>query len=125
LATVQKVTDAIESLYDKIKDKTPSLIELSAMAAFLHNFYSGVENIMRRIASALDDNIPSGTSWHTDLLNRMGIEIGGIRKNVFSEDTINELAEYLSFRHMFIHSYGFELKWSKRHQLVESIGGVF
>ncbi len=60
-----------------------------------------------------------------NLLNRMSIEIAGIRKNVFSEDTVNELTDYLSFRHMFIHSYGFELKWSKMHLLVESIRKVF
>jgi len=125
LAKIQKVTNEIESLYGKIKDATPSLVELSAMATFLHNFYSGIENIMKRIASTLDDNIPSGTSWHTDLLNRMSIEIAGIRKNVFSEDTVNELIDYLSFRHMFVHSYGFELKWTKMHQLVESIRKVF
>lgn len=125
LAKIQKVTNEIECLYGKIKDATPSLVELSAMATFLHNFYSGIENVMKRIASALDDNIPSGTSWHADLLNRMSIEIAGIRKNVFSEDTVNELIDYLSFRHMFVHSYGFELKWSKMQLLVESIRNVF
>lgn len=125
LGKIQKVTNEIESLYGKIKDASPSLVELSAMATFLHNFYSGIENIMKRIASALDNSIPSGTSWHTDLLNRMGIEIVGIRKTVFSEDTVNELTDYLSFRHMFIHSYGFQLKWSKMHLLVESISRVF
>jgi hypothetical protein len=125
LEKIQKVTNNIVSLYSNIKDKTPSLIELSAMATFLHNFYSGIENIMKRIAASLDNDIPSGTSWHTDLLKRMSIEIAGIRKNVFSQNTINELTDYLSFRHMFIHSYGFELKWSKMHQLVESIKIVF
>lgn len=125
LGKIQKVIYEIDSLYSKIKDATPSLVELSAMATFLHNFYSGVENIMKRIASALDNDIPRGTSWHADLLARMSIEIARIRKNVFSQDTINELAEYLSFRHMFIHSYGFELKWSKMHLLVESISRVF
>jgi uncharacterized protein YutE (UPF0331/DUF86 family) len=110
LGKIQKVTDEIGSLYNKIKDKTPSLFELSAMATFLHNFYSGIENIMKRIATSLDNDVPSGTSWHTDLLKRMSIDIAGIRENVFSEDTVNELTDYLSFRHMFIHSYGFELK---------------
>ncbi|HEX9971702.1 MAG TPA: hypothetical protein VGD14_06490 [bacterium] len=125
LGKIQKVTNEIESLYNKIKDKTPSLVELSAMAAFLHNFYSGIENIMKRIATSLDNDVPSGTSWHTDLLKRMSIDIAGIRENVFSEDTVNELTDYLSFRHVFVHSYGFELKWSKMHLLVESIEKVF
>ncbi|MCI0496635.1 hypothetical protein L0Z72_16655 [candidate division KSB1 bacterium] len=125
LEKIQKVTNEIESLYKKIKDKTPSLVELSAMATFLHNFYSGIENIMKRIATSLDNDVPSGTNWHTDLLKRMSIDIAGIRENVFSEDTVNELIDYLSFRHMFVHSYGFELKWSKMLLLVESIKKVF
>jgi len=110
LEKIQKVTNEIESLYNHIKNKTPSLIELSAMATFLHNYYSGIENIMKRIALSVDDDFPSGASWHTDLLKRMGITIDGIRKSVFTDDTINELTDYLSFRHKFIHSYGFELK---------------
>lgn len=125
LEKIQKVTNNIVSLYSNIKDKTPSLVELSAMATFLHNFYSGIENIMKRVALSMDDDLPSGSSWHTDLLKRMGISIAGKRKIVFSEDTINGLTDYLSFRHLFIHSYGFELKWSKMHLLVESIKIVF
>ena len=107
LVKLKKVTNDIDSLFRNLEDKAPSLIELSAMATFLHNFYSGIENIMKKIATTIDNNVPHGVSWHTDLLKRMAIDIDGVRKNVFSEDLINNLTDYLSFRHVFIHSYGF------------------
>ena len=46
-------------------------IELSALAAMLHSFYNGIENILKRIALELDDPMPGGESWHKELLDCM------------------------------------------------------
>ena len=37
----------------------------------LHGFYSGLERIFQRIASAIDSSVPSGANWHQDLLNQI------------------------------------------------------
>jgi len=36
------------------RETTPTDIELSALAAVLHSFYTGVENIFKRVAVELD-----------------------------------------------------------------------
>ncbi len=47
---------------------SPSEIELSALAALLHAFYTGIENIFKRLALELDGTTLSGEAWHRDLL---------------------------------------------------------
>ena len=41
---------AYQSVIDKTMEQSPSFIETSALATMLHSFYTGVENIFKRIA---------------------------------------------------------------------------
>jgi len=106
----------------------PSFLETRAAGSILHDFYSGIEKIFRRIASRIDRDTPSGDDWHTELLIRMSLPIDGIRPAVISEDLKERLAEYLRFRHLFRNIYGFELKWERCKTLgtmLKDILGLF
>ena len=46
-------------------------VEISALAAMLHSFYTGVENVLKRIAVHIDGGPPHGPAWHSRLLDRM------------------------------------------------------
>jgi hypothetical protein len=48
--------------------------------------------------------------WHKALLFKMTVPIKGVRPALLSEELAADLDEYLSFRHLFRNSYGFELK---------------
>src|SRR3990172_6707459 len=63
-------------LLDRAGTRELDAIELSAAAAFLHSFYTGIENIFERIAIDLDGANPSGTRWHRDILDRMALAAG-------------------------------------------------
>ncbi len=102
----------------------PSFLETRAAGSILHDFYSGIEKIFRRIASRIDRDMPSGDDWHTELLIRMSLPIDGIRPNVISEGVKEQLAEYLRFRHLFRNIYGFELKWERCRRLGTMLGEV-
>lgn len=99
--------------------------EVRAAGSILHDFYCGAERIFERVALTMDKNIPSGLNWHTDLLLRMGDAIEGIRNNVISGQLKENLKEYLRFRHLFRHIYGFELKWERIKPLCLQLNGIF
>lgn len=113
-----------EEMSEVLNHPEPSFLETRAAGSILHDFYSGIEKIFRRIASKIDRDIPSGDDWHTELLIRMSIPIDGIRPAVISEDLKEHLAEYLRFRHLFRNIYGFELKWERCKTLGIMLGEI-
>jgi hypothetical protein len=62
---------ASQAVIIKSADEKPDFIELSVLATMLHSFYTGIENIFKRIALEIDGNIPSGFASHSDLLTIM------------------------------------------------------
>ena len=70
----------------------------------LHSFYSGVENIFKRIALELDGRLPDSSTWHRDLLDAMARQAQN-RRAVISESLEDRLKEYLNFRHVFRPAY--------------------
>lgn len=48
-------------------------------------------------------------------------EVRGVRPAVISPDLYRKLGDYLSFRHVGRHAYGYELRWEKMRRLVESL----
>lgn len=79
------------------------------LGSILHDFYTGVERILLRIANELEGEPPQSQSWHKDLLDEMSVELEGIRPPVIGDELRNKLEEYLRFRHLFRGIYGFEL----------------
>jgi hypothetical protein len=89
-----------------------------SLALKLHNFYTGCERIFRLVATDLNGGLPSGQDWHRRLLERMSIERDG-RSAVIRRETAHRLQEYLGFRHVVRHVYGFELDPERLTPLVE------
>ena len=102
----------------------PNDIELSALAALLHSFYTGVENIFKRIAVELDGEPPRGEAWHRQLLDAMARPAKN-RVAVISESLSDSLSEYLAFRHVFRQAYSFDLRWDKMSALVLNCEATF
>ncbi|MBI5055627.1 MAG: hypothetical protein HZB61_03295 [Nitrospirae bacterium] len=92
-----------------------SIAELAAVATFIHNFYNGAENILKRIFSYRRIELRDTPTWHKDIL-KAAADIG-----IISDDLYNALSNYLSFRHFFVHSYSFTLRWEELKPLVSDI----
>ena len=52
---------------------------LRARGSILHDFYSGIERVFRRIADEVDGGVPQGEQWHRQLVTDMTLEIPGVR----------------------------------------------
>ncbi len=102
----------------------PNSVELSALAMMLHSFYSGVENIFKRISLETRVERPRGENWHRALLDSMLQPIGG-RASVISLETHELLGDYLAFRHVVRNAYSFDLDWEKLAPLVANCDPTF
>lgn len=83
----------------------------------LHSFYTGIENLFKRVAIHLDHGMPQGAMWHSRILDSMVVPTE-YRPLMISGELRDTLRGYLSFRHVFRHAYAFELRWSKMSPLV-------
>jgi len=121
---LRRLLEIHAGLLNKCRQLTPTVDERSALAAVLHAFYNGVENIFKRVALALDGGIPRGLSSHSDLLASMSTTKPD-RPALISESLSETLQEYLDFRHVFRQAYSFELRWEKMKHLVLGLNDVF
>ncbi|MBN1418243.1 MAG: hypothetical protein JXP34_05665 [Planctomycetes bacterium] len=103
----------------------PGFIETNAAGKILHDFYCGVERAFERIAVRLGPGLPAGENWHVVLLRGMASEIPGVRGPVIDPALSSRLAEYLRFRHLFRHSYGFDLEWPRLAPLLADLEPTF
>lgn len=115
-------TDIVRSLDDiRLLPRDLGPIEARAAANILHDFYTGVESIAERIALAFEGDLPQGRDWHAALLRRMATAIPGRRPELFSHEVARRLDEYLRFRHVVRHNYGFRLDRERVSQLLQGV----
>ena len=106
-------------------DSVNSDLYWDAVALNLHDFYTGLERLLRHIAAEVDGHVPAGAEWHQELLRQMATQLPRIRPAVFSKETIKRLDEYLRFRHVVRHVYAFEFDSQRIRPLVEALAADF
>ena len=117
---VTRVRRAVEATEGDSVDRD---LYWDAIALNLHDFYTGLERILRHIAAQVDGHLPEGSEWHQELLLQMATQLPRIRPAVFSAGTIKRLDEYLRFRHVVRNVYAFEFDPQRIRPLVEALAG--
>ena len=118
-AEKENVEKALVNLRDAMGRREKSVVELAAIATFLHNIYNGIENILKQVLRAKGTEIPKSDTWHKDLLN-LSVSLG-----IIPEKLSDDLYEYLTFRHFFVHAYGFMLEEAHLENLANNITNVW
>lgn len=72
LESIQKTVNEFSLLLYDLSGAEPTIREKTAAAAFLAQFYGGIENILKRIHRYHGIFIPTGDSWHAEIFNRLG-----------------------------------------------------
>lgn len=83
--------------------------ELLVLGVNLHAYYTALETLLERVARLVDEDVPSGATWHRDLLLQMRLELPGLRPALLPEPAIPELDELRKFRHFFRNAYVLDL----------------
>ena len=94
----------------------------------MQQLYTSVEDLLKSTAVTFENNIESAQSYHIELLNRMKLDIKGIRATVISDDSFKILNKLRSFRHFVRHAYDYELDKDEllllQKKMVESFNHV-
>jgi len=115
----------IKTLQDKLdftlSQSLPEFVLASTVGKIIHDFYTGIENIFEKIARETGEGVPTGESWHKELLIAMSLDIETVRQHVINNELASELDEYRRFRHVFRNIYGDELNWDDMKHLADKM----
>ena len=95
-----------------------------AIGTYLMNFYSGVENMVKRVCKVYYKTVPLGKDWHKKLLD-LSYEPPKGKIAIFNQQIVGRLYKYKNFRHRFVSGYGFQLKVDKMLDLMDSVSPLW
>jgi hypothetical protein len=117
---INKLFDSGKPLLDLCRLKEPDFVEASAAGSFLQSFYNGIESIILLIFKTIGESIPNDLHWHKKLFEKT-FEANEKRTTLFRNECKEKVVEYLSFRHFFRHSYGYEIDWNRLKPLISDV----
>jgi len=121
IAALRRLVDETEKGLGQIDEFPPSHFEMNALASYVHQFYTGCERILERVARKIDGDVVTGPYSHAELLNQMRQAVYGVRPYLLDETLKLQLQTLLQFRHFFHHAYGYVLEWPKLEPLVSDM----
>jgi len=114
---IDRIKKELFSLY-RSERSDYTLAERAAIASFVMNIYTGVENILKQMLIYDRLDIGDSPNWHEKVLKKAG-EIGILPPELFQI-----LSRYLSFRNYFLYNYIFNIKWEDMKVLIDAIDEV-
>ena len=88
------VVEAV-AIYQDFGEREPTIRDKTAAAAFMAQFYGGLENILKRIHRYYGVPLPVGDSWHIEIFKRFCIPVVGA--NAFERNVIGKVMRKLTF----------------------------
>jgi hypothetical protein len=98
-------------------DQDPRFAE--SLAYQLHNLYCAFEDLFRIVAKFFENNIEDESRFHIQLLQRMTLDIEGVRPALISRHLFTALNELRAFRHAFRHAYSHDIDVDKLHLVLK------
>lgn len=123
-AALHQVASELEALRTDVAGREPTVREKTAAAAFLAQFYSGIENILKRLSRFHGVELPSGENWHLHLFKRFCPPGHPPLPVLFDDALARQLGPFRRFRHVVHHGYGFQIEWDRMRGGVEHVAQV-
>ena len=121
---LETVYQSMESaLGDEIAQLGRTPISALIVAGLLENYYTCLETIHLRISQSFENKLESAR-WHNDLLQKMTLEIDGVRTAAVSDEAFPPLFELLKFRHFKRYYFELEYDWDRLDYLVTKLRQV-
>jgi hypothetical protein len=120
VAQLHKLYGKYELLQLKLARISPDEFDYIALAYAIANLYNLIENYFLRISKTFENNLEP-VSWHKHLLQRMLLEIEGLRPAFMVAEDYPFFDELRAFRHVFRHIYQQELDVARLRRLDQLI----
>lgn len=125
LDNIEIVLQELTGLYEDVKSIEVSMRDKTAAAAFLAQFYGGIENILKRISRFYNVGLPTGNLWHVELFKRFCNPPFESLPIIFDKALSESLAPYRKFHHVVHHGYGFQLDWDRMKEGIERTDAIY
>ncbi len=83
-------------------------LDWAALGYTIHNIYNALESYFLRVSRFFENDLPP-SAWHRELVERMTIEIEGLRPRLLDRALAQHIHELRAFRHVFRNIYGTRL----------------
>jgi hypothetical protein len=110
---IEKTINEINILNNNVFNKSPSNIEIAAMAFFLSSVYNGFENIFKRICNFNNISLPKGEFYHIELMNLFYNSQNTELPVLITEEMVPQIRELRKFRHVARQGYVTHLDWER------------
>jgi len=117
---LEELYQKYDLIHHKLAQIRPDEFDYIALAYTMANLYSMIETYFMRIAKAFENNLEP-TYWHRQLLERMCLEIEGLRPAFMTRQDYVLFDELRAFRHVFRHLYQNMLDIDKLRQLDQKV----
>ena len=109
LKELQRIAGQNARAWERIESGANDPIDWGALGFTLHRLYGILENYFLRISKFFENNLTSDR-WHRDLLEKMRLDLPGVRPPLFTEESdYRSTVELMRFRHRFRNLYGEDL----------------
>lgn len=125
LELMEKIVHEVSSLIEDVSGRSATVRERTAGAAFLAQFYGGIENTLKRIHRYYKLPLPVGDTWHLELFMRFCEPGYETLPMLFDKKLASVLSPFRKFRHVVHHGYGFQIEWDAMSEGLQSLESVF
>ena len=124
MADIKRLQSHNSRARDRIESGARDILDYGALAYTVHTIYGVIENYFLRISKFFENSLPRD-SWHKNLVERMALNVPGVRPAfIQDEDIKGKVLELLRFRHKFRNLYGEDLNPDRMKEVQLRIGEV-
>jgi hypothetical protein len=107
---------SVDNMHALLDEKSGG--RLAATAFELNRFFNVLEKSFERLCETFENHFEKGESYHERLIERMEMEISGIRPAFLPQEMRRSVRELKGFRHVMRHAYDLELDEDRIRKLV-------
>jgi hypothetical protein len=107
--------DAAQKAARRLREKSPGHLE--ACAYELARFYNVVERMFERLCEEFENHFEKRGDFHEKLIQRLALDLEGIRPAFIPKDQMAGVRELKGFRHVMRHAYDLALRADRLAEL--------